>query len=1138
MARNNMTFTASMRLRTNEFRKGVAQIRGSLDSLRRSFTALAGGLGLGLSLGKLSSSLMDTATKLSVAKQTLENTSDSVKEYGESLEWLREISQEYGQDLVVLTNQFAQYRAAAKSTSLSIDELRTIYEALTRAAGAYHMSADRTKDMMIAIQQMFSKAKVTAEELRRQLGNSLPGAFNLMTEAAYRAGVISKNSTAELENMMRAGKVSAEQVMPEFAKVLNEVTAAANFESLQTSLNRFKNTWTEMVEAGGFEDIFKGLIDGANNALSFMKEGFWRKIISGAAGLAAAISGPRIFKNFVANAKASAAAMEDAYWKSSKEMIKAMEAVDGFKARKGLENGLATHVTDRWVKYQKADAAAIKASSSSIREYHRNLNDATVAAVNFNNALIEKNKYLKASGGRAFLTKSDIREIKDANDEMLSLVSNTRSAGGRVSALTGAFQVLGRIGSAALRMVGSAIMSIGVGLLVAGITNLITKLVEAHKEAKRLRDMAENAVGEIEKISVEGNASLAKVALIRDALNEIDGNISGAAKQQYIDKINKALGRTKNNMFTIASSIKNEVIPAVDDWLNRQIQLIRQQAIINKILELEGKRLSLEVSNGSIRADKNFGATRESTYPSATGAGDTVKWVTEMVPTREARKLQEKLDKNTKEITAIDETIKSLMNYAKKGNYDLSDLNPESPTTTTTTTTNNDDGPTEKKTPTSVWLDYVKKHGELENQFKNGAILAAEYEKKMRDLKKSTYLSLAAFGDWEKVVLKGAGPKRKEGMNRLKKTAMGYILEDLSKDNMEEIDAYDAEMEKQADEAYERWRDAYWKFQEFVKKSPIPVDIDLSDANLKSRKRGKGQTYSEYETYVSGQSLKSYEKYVSDLENFQRDVEEAITKGTFPQYARELEQLLDNIATKLEFARMSAGNFKKAVDIADIEKEIAKLKKDLDSAMMSSITSLADGMDRLYRSLQSLYSAFGEKLEWEGFEEFAAALNFGIQLLETTKTVIDAVRTAKEVYAKVAEKAAQRAAIANTVEAASETAKASAAGKAAAAEGAAATAGIPVVGPVLAVAAVGAIVAAIISGMGKFANGGFVGGSKYAGDKNLVRVNSGELILNPTQQRNLLNLANGHGGSGGQVEFKIRGADLVGTLKNYGRVVK
>ena len=118
----------------------------------------------------------------------------------------------------------------------------------------------------------------------------------------------------------------------------------------------------------------------------------------------------------------------------------------------------------------------------------------------------------------------------------------------------------------------------------------------------------------------------------------------------------------------------------------------------------------------------------------------------------------------------------------------------------------------------------------------------------------------------------------------------------------------------------------------------------------------------------------------------------------------------------------------------------------------------------------------------------------------------------------------------------SEEAKAAASAKAAAAGAGAATAGIPVVGPLLAVAAVGSVVAAILSGMKKFATGGYVGGNSYTGDKQLARVNSGELILNPMQQRNLLNLANGKTGQGGQVEFKIKGADLVGTLSNYNRI--
>ena len=69
--------------------------------------------------------------------------------------------------------------------------------------------------------------------------------------------------------------------------------------------------------------------------------------------------------------------------------------------------------------------------------------------------------------------------------------------------------------------------------------------------------------------------------------------------------------------------------------------------------------------------------------------------------------------------------------------------------------------------------------------------------------------------------------------------------------------------------------------------------------------------------------------------------------------------------------------------------------------------------------------------------------------------------------------------------------------------------------------------------MKKFATGGFVGGHSYTGDRQLARVNSGEMILNPGQQRNLLDLANGKvGAGGGQVNFKIRGTDLIGVMEN------
>lgn len=84
-------------------------------------------------------------------------------------------------------------------------------------------------------------------------------------------------------------------------------------------------------------------------------------------------------------------------------------------------------------------------------------------------------------------------------------------------------------------------------------------------------------------------------------------------------------------------------------------------------------------------------------------------------------------------------------------------------------------------------------------------------------------------------------------------------------------------------------------------------------------------------------------------------------------------------------------------------------------------------------------------------------------------------------------------------------------------------------------AAVAAVVAGFAS-MAKFADGGIVGGGYGVGDRQMVRVNGGEMILNGSQQKNLFNLLD-HGGSngqqGGNMTFRISGKDLIGVMDNY-----
>ncbi|WP_418325715.1 hypothetical protein [Segatella sp.] len=114
-------------------------------------------------------------------------------------------------------------------------------------------------------------------------------------------------------------------------------------------------------------------------------------------------------------------------------------------------------------------------------------------------------------------------------------------------------------------------------------------------------------------------------------------------------------------------------------------------------------------------------------------------------------------------------------------------------------------------------------------------------------------------------------------------------------------------------------------------------------------------------------------------------------------------------------------------------------------------------------------------------------------------------------------------------------AEANANAEAAATGAASSVSSIPFVGPAMAVAAVASILAAFAS-IPKFADGGIIGGSSFFGDKMIARVNSGEMILNQSQQGRLFQMINS-GNLGGNVkvdgEIKVRGKAMYIAIRNY-----
>lgn len=109
------------------------------------------------------------------------------------------------------------------------------------------------------------------------------------------------------------------------------------------------------------------------------------------------------------------------------------------------------------------------------------------------------------------------------------------------------------------------------------------------------------------------------------------------------------------------------------------------------------------------------------------------------------------------------------------------------------------------------------------------------------------------------------------------------------------------------------------------------------------------------------------------------------------------------------------------------------------------------------------------------------------------------------------------------------------------ASGTASAAALPFPANIASIASIVATVlstfATIYSVVGSFANGGIISTGAAHGDMSLARVNSGEMILNGSQQKKLFDLLDSGGvvgnNIGGNVVFTISGSNLKGVLKNY-----
>lgn len=232
----------------------VGEGLGGAETAITRFGKAAGGLlaagGVVYALGKVKDAALLVGGALIEAEQQVVKFRAAFGTLGDAnlvareFDYVRAISREMGIELNSAAAGYTKLTMAARGTALEGKATQQVFTAVAKASTAMGLSAAETEGALLAITQMISKGTVSAEELRGQLGERLPGAFQI---AARSMGV----TTAELGKMLQAGEIISDEFLPKFAAQLEKElggTAVAASQSAARELERLKGSWAEMVQ--------------------------------------------------------------------------------------------------------------------------------------------------------------------------------------------------------------------------------------------------------------------------------------------------------------------------------------------------------------------------------------------------------------------------------------------------------------------------------------------------------------------------------------------------------------------------------------------------------------------------------------------------------------------------------------------------------------------------------------------------------------------------------------------------------------------------------------------------------------------------------------------------------------------------
>lgn len=243
-ALNNTRVTSQLNSTNSALSGTASQASNAANSVRNlvgaflSFQAIKNVIG----------SLIEAQITMQQIHYGLLSATGSAQGAAEQFEFLRETSERLGTNLRSSGQEYTRLAASAEAMNVKVEDQQKLYTGLSKAATVFHLDAQKMQFATLALTQMFSKGKIQAEELRRQLGEAIPGVVPRFQKAVMESIKGTDLQGKSFDELMKKGLLVTDKFLPQLIQALEETGSGWEEASkgLNAEINRMKNAWFEL----------------------------------------------------------------------------------------------------------------------------------------------------------------------------------------------------------------------------------------------------------------------------------------------------------------------------------------------------------------------------------------------------------------------------------------------------------------------------------------------------------------------------------------------------------------------------------------------------------------------------------------------------------------------------------------------------------------------------------------------------------------------------------------------------------------------------------------------------------------------------------------------------------------------------